>query len=91
MAQDTAEKLYPSADRGISDIPTTEIKLHRLALQARSDPQQATQQAARFIDGLPPTHRGARVMAAAHIVLDAVPEPAHALPAVRELRALTTA
>lgn len=83
-AQSTAEGLYPSAHHG-----AVTIALHNAALHARTDPEQGAQQALRLVETLPVARRDVRVKAAARIVLDVAPEKARALPAMRELRALT--
>ncbi|MER5645568.1 helix-turn-helix transcriptional regulator [Streptosporangium sp. NPDC002524] len=84
-AQSAAEELYSSGHHG-----TVTMALHSAALHARTDPEQGARQALRLVEELPVARRDARISATARIVLDAAPEKARALPAVRELRALTT-
>ncbi|MEU0519762.1 helix-turn-helix transcriptional regulator [Streptosporangium sp. NPDC006007] len=83
-AQRAAEGLYPAEHR-----TAILIALHNAALNARTDPEQGAQQALRLVEALPVARRDVRVRATARIVLDVTPEKARALPAVRELRALT--
>ncbi|MGW4424849.1 helix-turn-helix domain-containing protein [Streptosporangium sp. NPDC004631] len=83
-AQSAAGGLYPAEHRA-----ATQIALHNAALNARTDPEQGAQQALRLVEALPVARRDVRVRATARIVLDVTPEKARALPAVRELRALT--
>ncbi|MEV7004954.1 hypothetical protein [Streptosporangium sp. NPDC051022] len=84
-AQSAAKEFYPSKHHG-----AVKIALHNAALHARTDPEQGAQQALRLMETLPAGRRDIRIKAAARIVVDVTPEKAHALPAVRELRALTT-
>ncbi|MEV6149402.1 helix-turn-helix transcriptional regulator [Nonomuraea sp. NPDC052129] len=83
-ARRTAESLYPAGHR-----TATLLALHGAALHARTDPVEGTHQALRLLDALPPTRHDTRVISAARLIIDALPEKARALPSARELRALT--
>ena len=84
QSQDAAEALYP-----VNDQTSPRIRLHRAALHARTDPENATQEALRIVDGLSSGRWMTRYTTDAHLVLGALPEHARALPVARELRALT--
>ncbi|GAA3421299.1 hypothetical protein GCM10018952_67440 [Streptosporangium vulgare] len=84
-AQSAAEGLYPLEHR-----TSVLMALHSAALHARTDPEQGAQQALSLVEALPATRWDVRVKATARIVSDVAPEKARALPAVRELRVLTT-
>ncbi|MFC6934952.1 hypothetical protein ACFQHO_34555 [Actinomadura yumaensis] len=83
-AQDAVLR-QPSAEA----LTRTSIRLHRAALHVRSDPSEGIAEAVRIIDELPAEHRRTRYLSEARIVLDKAPEDARALPAARELHALT--
>ncbi|GLW05767.1 hypothetical protein Misp01_08970 [Microtetraspora sp. NBRC 13810] len=85
-AHDRAEELYPAADQA-----RPRIRLHRAALHARTDPGSAAQAAVQVVSDLPPGRWITRYSSDAQLVLGALPEKARALPAARELRALTSA
>ncbi len=70
-------------------LAVTETRLHRAALQARTDPHAAIDQASSIITELPAEMRRTRYLTAARFTLDVLPDKARALPAARELRALT--
>ncbi|MEU8202564.1 helix-turn-helix transcriptional regulator [Streptosporangium sp. NPDC049046] len=84
QSQDAAEGLYP-----VSDQTLPRIRLHRAALHARTDPEQAAQEAFKIVDDLSIERWMTRYAMDAKLVLGALPEQARALPAARELRALT--
>ncbi|MER7211561.1 helix-turn-helix transcriptional regulator [Streptosporangium sp. NPDC000239] len=84
QAQDAAEALYP-----VNDQTSPRIRLHRVALHARTDPENAAHEALRIVDGLPSGRWMTRYTTDTHLVLGALPEHARTLPVARELRALT--
>ncbi|MEV4092597.1 helix-turn-helix domain-containing protein [Streptosporangium saharense] len=84
-AQSATEGLYQPEHR-----TATLLAFHNAALQSRTDPAQGAQRALQIMERLPAARRDIRVKAAARIVLEVAPEEARGLPAVRELRALTT-
>ncbi|MEV7009548.1 helix-turn-helix transcriptional regulator [Streptosporangium sp. NPDC051022] len=83
-AQDAARAAYDSGH-----IMSAVVELHRAATQARTDPEQGVQYALRTLGGLSAERRDSHSLSAARLTLATLPEKAHALPAVRELRALT--
>ncbi len=85
-AQDAAHRLYPHESTPHTSV---QLGLHRVMLHARTDPGEACRQASAILDKIPANRRVKRVVLAARRVTDAVPEDAHSLPAVRDLRALT--
>ncbi|MGH3241011.1 MAG: hypothetical protein ACRDNL_11580 [Spirillospora sp.] len=70
---------------------TVQLDLYRIALEARRDPVEASKQALSVVGAVPEDRRIRRVTLTARRVLEALPEQARALPAARELRALTSA
>ncbi|MFC3980708.1 helix-turn-helix domain-containing protein [Streptosporangium jomthongense] len=83
-AQDAARRAYDSGH-----IMSAVFELHRAAAQAHTDPEQGAQHALRTLDGLPVERRNNHILSDVQFTLAVLPEKAHALPAVRELRALT--
>ncbi len=73
------------------DVSTVQVRLHRAALDARTDPAMGIDQAIRIIDSLSTDARRTRYLQAARVTLDALPERARSLPAAQELHALTSA
>ncbi|MER7127645.1 helix-turn-helix transcriptional regulator [Streptosporangium saharense] len=84
-ARATAEKLYPTGHRS-----AILLSLYGAALHTRTDPAEGAQQALRFLEALPAERRDTRVMSASRLVINALPDKAHGLPAARELRALVS-
>lgn len=84
-AQDAAKKAYDSGH-----IMSTVFELHRAAAQARTNPEQGVQHALRTLDELPAARRDGQTVSDARLTLTVLPEKARTLPAVRELRALTS-
>lgn len=82
-AHNSAEKLYSSGDQTLP-----RIRLHRVMLHARTDPTEAVDEAFRIVADIPPRRWLIRYAADVQRVIKTLPEPARALPAVRELRAL---
>ncbi|MFG1962782.1 helix-turn-helix domain-containing protein [Nonomuraea sp. NPDC049028] len=82
-ARHTAESLYPAGHR-----TATLLALYGAALHARTDPAEGTRRGLRLLDAIPPERRDTRVISAAHLIIDALPEKARALSSARELRAL---
>ncbi|PZG29182.1 hypothetical protein C1I98_32375 [Spongiactinospora gelatinilytica] len=84
-AQDAAAAAFPVGHRTL-----TQVALHRAALQAQADPQQGVPEASQIVDGLPAERRDMRILSAARITLEVLPEDARESPAARELRELTS-
>ncbi|WP_157431027.1 hypothetical protein [Actinomadura macra] len=84
-AQKAGQPYYRS-----SEHQAVQLQLHVPMLRARTDPEGALTQALEIIDALPKERRIARVRSNARRVITVIPEQAQALPATRELRALTT-
>ncbi|WP_344959088.1 hypothetical protein [Actinomadura miaoliensis] len=76
--------------QGFEDkLSSTSARLHRAAVEARSDPKTGMEEAMRIIDDIPPQQRRTRYLTAARMVLEVAPEKAWALPVAKELRELT--
>ncbi|MBB4914071.1 helix-turn-helix domain-containing protein [Streptosporangium saharense] len=84
-AREAAGKIYDA-----THIMSTVLELHRAATQARTDPEQGVRHALSTLNGIPTERRDRQTISSARLVLTTLPEKAGALPAVRELRALTT-
>jgi hypothetical protein len=85
-AQQAALRFYRPDSHLYSAV---QLKLYRAAMHARTDPGEAGREAMSVIDAIPVERRIKRVTLTARHVLEAMPERARSLPAVRELQALT--
>ncbi|WP_067463625.1 hypothetical protein [Actinomadura macra] len=74
---------------GAEEFVAVPIGLHRAALRARTDPKSGLEEALRLVAAVPPERRTIRFWGEARMPLDVIPHQAAALPAARELRALT--
>ncbi|WP_157430933.1 hypothetical protein [Actinomadura macra] len=74
---------------GSSDHQAVQLHLHVPLVRARTETESALTQALEIIDALPAERRIARVRGNARRIITVIPEQAQALPAARELRALT--
>jgi hypothetical protein len=85
-AQEAARNFYRA-----DEYATFQLRFHAVMLRAPSDPEEAANQAVRFLNELSPERRVLRIRVAGRRVLDAIPAKAHNLAPVQELRSLMSA